>query len=119
MDCGKPPEGAFAPAAHAGCLRLRIQRRRRTGSSSIAARPGRAHPGWDAALRATAAHSTLTLADTSSAQILPRGTGARSVGAAAAGRAGGRSIQRRGETPQGWMVEAAHDGYVPDIRPAP
>ena len=44
--------------------------------------------GWDAALRATAAHSTLTLADTSSAQILPPGLARDLLGPRLIGRPG-------------------------------
>ena len=72
---------------------------------------GPAHQAWNAALRATAAHSTLTLADTSSARILPPGLardllGPRLMGGPVA------PVSRRVETAQGWTVEAMHDGYV-------
>ena len=72
---------------------------------------GLTHPAWNAALRATAAHSTLTLADTSSAHILPAGLardllGPRLLGGPVA------PVSRRVETAQGWTVDAMHDGYA-------
>ena len=72
---------------------------------------GLSHPGWDNALRATAAHSTLILGDRSSAAILPPGLARKLLGPRlTAGPAVPAS--RRTETSHGWMVEAAHDGYV-------
>ena len=79
---------------------------------------GDTHAGWDPALRATAAHSTLILADTSAAPILPPGMARDLLGARLMG--GPTSTpSRRSETAQGWMVEASHDAYVAPIRPYP
>ena len=72
LDCGQVPEGDFALDAHAGFLAFELS----SGAGRLVVNCGAGgddHAGWDAALRATAAHSTLTLADTSSAQILPPG----------------------------------------------
>src|SRR6185312_2190513 len=72
IDCGQVPEGEFAQHAHAGFLAFEFS----SGSYRLVVNCGAggpAHPGWDAPLRATAAHSTLTLADRSSAQVLPSG----------------------------------------------
>ena len=72
---------------------------------------GLTHQTWNWALRATAAHSTLTLADTSSAQVLPAGLPRDLLGARLTG--GPRApLSRRVETAQGWTVEAMHDAYV-------
>ncbi len=54
-------------------------------------------------LRTTAAHSTLTIADSNSTAILPNGTLGRGVTEV--------ELDRR-ETPQGSRVEMGHDGYV-------
>jgi len=54
-------------------------------------------------LRTTAAHSTLTLADTNSTACLPDGTLGRGVGAVELSR---------GETDTVSRIEASHDGYV-------
>ncbi len=75
---------------------------------------GKRHPGWDAPLRATAAHSTLTLADRSSAEILPPGLARELLGPRLVGGPAATST-RRSETALGWMVEASHDAYVPEL----
>ena len=57
--------------AHAGFLAFELSSGQRPAGGQL--RRGRSQSsGWDAALRATAAHSTLTLADTSSAQSCRR-----------------------------------------------
>ncbi|HUE63172.1 MAG TPA: heparinase II/III family protein [Rhizomicrobium sp.] len=110
LDCGKTPEGAFARDAHAGAGAFELS----SGQDRIVVNCGAAgftHLAWSAALRATAAHSTVTLADTSSGQFLPAGPlrnllGPRLIGGPAAPES------RRTQTAQGWSVEATHDAYV-------
>ncbi len=110
LDCGKAPEAGFSLAAHAGSGAFELS----SGDDRIIVNcgaAGPAHQAWSAALRATAAHSTLTLADTSSARILPPGLartllGPRLIEGPVA------PVSRRVETAQGWTVEAMHDGYV-------
>jgi uncharacterized heparinase superfamily protein len=110
LDCGKTPDGAFALEAHAGAGAFELS----SGPDRIVVNCGASgltHQGWDWALRATAAHSTLTLADTSSAHLLPVGIardllGPRLMGGPTA------PLSRRVETAQGWTVEATHDAYV-------
>jgi uncharacterized heparinase superfamily protein len=110
LDCGKAPDGEFARSAHAGFLAFELS----SGAGRLVVNCGAGgedHAGWDAALRATAAHSTLTLADTSSAHILPAGLARDLLGP----RLTGGPLEptsRRTETAQGWTVEASHDGYV-------
>jgi uncharacterized heparinase superfamily protein len=107
------PEGAFAQEAHAGFLAFEFS----SGQSRLVVNcgaGGQDHPGWDEALRATAAHSTLTLADKSAAAILPPGLrrdllGPRLVGGPT------RAPSERVETAQGWTVNASHDAYTPDF----
>jgi uncharacterized heparinase superfamily protein len=101
LDCGQTPAGACAFEMSSGNDRLVVN----CGAGGLT------HQAWNAALRATAAHSTLTLADTSSAHILPAGLardllGPRLLGGPVA------PVSRRVETAQGWTVEAMHDGYV-------
>ncbi len=111
MDCGQLPEGAFALGAHAGFLAFELS----SGTGRLVVNCGAGgedHAGWDTALRATAAHSTLTLADQSSAHILPPGPlrdllGPRMMDGPVA------PASKRVETTLGWMVEASHDAYVP------
>ena len=111
LDCGTTPPGAYGLAAHAGFLAFELS----SGPGRVVANCGAGgddHPGWEAALRATAAHSTLTLADASAAAILPPGAARDLLGPRLTG--GPVTVDsRRSETSQGWMVEASHDAYVP------
>jgi uncharacterized heparinase superfamily protein len=111
MDCGTPPPEAFSVDAHASCLAFELS----AGTHRIVVNCGAAHDvrrsTWDTALRATAAHSTLTLADTSTGVMLRAGLARDFLGPRLLG--GVHEVEtRRVETPQGWMVEASHDGYV-------
>ncbi len=110
LDCGKVPDGPFALNAHAGFLAFELS----SGTGRLVVNcgaGGERHRSWDAALRATAAHSTLTLADVSSAQILPPGLARDLLGPRLTGGPL-TPASRRSETAQGWMVEATHDAYV-------
>ena len=111
LDCGAIPEGGFGEDAHAGFLAFELS----SGPGRLVVNCGTGgedHAGWSAALRATAAHSTLTLADTSAAQILPPGLARDLLGPRLMGGPG-PIPSRRSETAQGWTVEATHDAYVP------
>ena len=111
FDAGPPPPGAFSTAAHAGCLAFEMS----SGVNRLIVNCGMAvgeKEGWTAALRSTAAHSTLMIDDTSSATILG-GTGmlARLLGPRLVD--GPILVEtRRSESTQGLTVEAHHDGYV-------
>jgi uncharacterized heparinase superfamily protein len=110
LDCGKTPDGAFALEAHAGACAFELS----SGNDRIVVNCGAGgltHQSWNWALRATAAHSTLTLADTSSAQILPVGWARDLLGPRLTGGPKAPS-SRRLETAQGWTAEAMHDAYV-------
>jgi uncharacterized heparinase superfamily protein len=108
LDCGKAPDGAFARNAHAGFGAMEFS----AGTHRIVVNCGAGtQRAWNQALRATAAHSTLILADTSSAQILPEGLardllGPRLMGGPSA------DLSRRLETTQGWMVETSQDAWL-------
>ena len=111
VDCGTVPPGAFSVDAHAGCLAMEFS----SGTHRIVVNCGAAtdvrRATWDNALRATAAHSTLTLADTSTGAILTGGWSRKLLGAQLLG--GPTKVEtQRIETPTGWMVEASHDAYV-------
>jgi uncharacterized heparinase superfamily protein len=110
LDCGQTPPGNFATSAHAGAGAFELS----SGSDRIVVNCGAGgltHQAWNWALRATAAHSTLTLNDTSSAQILPAGLVRDLLGPRLMG---GPKVpaSRRFETAQGWSVDAMHDAYV-------
>ncbi len=111
MDVGKVQPGAYAACAHAGFLAFEFS----SGESRIVVNCGAGgitHRNWNAALRATAAHSTVTVGDASSASLLPQGLARDLLGPRMTGGPTD-SVSRRVETTQGWTVEASHDGYVP------
>jgi uncharacterized heparinase superfamily protein len=113
LDCGRVPQGAFADQAHAGFLAFEMS----TGTHRLVVNCGPGgigRRGWDTALRVTAAHSTLTLADRSSARILPPGLGRDLLGPRLLGGPH-QPFTRRSETAQGWTVEASHDAYVAEL----
>jgi uncharacterized heparinase superfamily protein len=109
MDCGMPPAGAFSLAAHAGCLSFEFS----TNAQRIVVNCGTEHVGsicWNGALRATAAHSTVTLADTSMASTLRDGVGGNLLGPRLLGGPS-RVETSREDRADGHRVEARHDGY--------
>jgi len=112
LDCGDVPKGDLSIEAHAGFLAFEMS----SGLHRVVVNCGAGgkHKGWDAPLRATAAHSTMTLGDRSSADILSPGLARDLLGPRLVG--GPReTFTRRTETALGWMVEAGHDAYVPDL----
>jgi uncharacterized heparinase superfamily protein len=113
MDCGPPPKGAPSVEAHAGCLSFEFS----AGNQRIVVNcggEGAAPVRWDGALRATAAHSTVTLADTSMAAVLAPGLAREMLGPRLLG--GPLHVETsRQDTPQGWRVVASHDGYAHDF----
>jgi uncharacterized heparinase superfamily protein len=113
LDCGSLPKPAFSERAHAGCLSFEFSTsgQRMIVNCGAAARE---NASWDNALRATAAHSTVTVADTSMAWILPLGVTRNALGARMMG--GPVHIEtHRTDTPQGTRVIASHDGYLADF----
>ncbi|MGD0193096.1 MAG: heparinase II/III family protein [Rhizomicrobium sp.] len=109
MDCGSPPPGEFSLRAHAGCLAFELS----SGPQRIVVNCGDGNGSltWESALRSTAAHSTVTLADTSVATVLQPGLALGLLGA----RLLGGSVRvetTREEISQGCRVDARHNGYL-------
>jgi uncharacterized heparinase superfamily protein len=112
VDCGAPPAARRdgAPGglprgadrnAHAGTLSFEMSVGRDRLIVNCGAAPA-AEGEWRDALRATAAHSTLVLADTNSSELRPEGLGRR-VEQVEADRQESNGAQ--------WL-EASHDGWV-------
>jgi uncharacterized heparinase superfamily protein len=102
FDAGVPPAPGFDSQAHAGALSFEMSSGRERIVVNCGAGP-RDDSDWSLALRATAAHSTLTLEDTSSSEPVP-----------------GKLLRRppnvkssRDEADGNVWLEASHDGYVP------
>jgi uncharacterized heparinase superfamily protein len=110
MDCGMPPAGGYSLAAHAGCLSFEFS----VGAQRMIVNCGTERGGslaWGGALRATAAHSTVTLADTSMAFTLHNGLGGKLLGPRLLGGPS-RVETSREERSDGQRVDARHDGYM-------
>jgi len=113
LDCGGVPPGPLSVNAHAGFLAFEMS----SGQHRLVVNCGSAgkrHQAWDTPLRATAAHSTVTLADRSAAEILSSGLACELLGPRLLG--GPKETDtRRNETELGWMVEASHDAYLMEL----
>jgi uncharacterized heparinase superfamily protein len=111
QDVGVPPPEAFSLGAHASCLAFEFS----VGASRLIVNCGGGltrTEAWTRALRGSAAHSTLTLNDASSSELLPPGTLEVLLGPRLMTR-GGRAETRRGETAQGYLLDSSHDLYAP------
>ena len=110
IDVGKPPLIPFSRLAHAGCLAFEFS----LGSERVVVNcgaPARSRPDLRAIARTTAAHSTLTLDDTSSCLFV----GDRELERCLTGEilAGPTSVPcGRDERTDEIAVTASHDGYV-------
>jgi uncharacterized heparinase superfamily protein len=111
LDCGSAPPGAFSLEAHAGSLAFELSSNAQRIVVNCGAASGSDRRKWEDTLRATAAHSTVTLADTSMGVILGEGWMRNLLGARLLSRMG-ECLSERSESARGWTVTASHDGYV-------
>jgi uncharacterized heparinase superfamily protein len=110
VDCGAPPPLAFARRAHAGCLSFEFSASGQRIVVNCGA-GGVGHEKWGDVLAATAAHSTMTLSDTSSGSLLADGSFRRLVGTRLI--SGPRNVTtNRTEGTSGVTVDASHDAYL-------
>ncbi|HSU05042.1 MAG TPA: heparinase II/III family protein [Acetobacteraceae bacterium] len=100
MDCGVPPPPGVDRYAHAGTLSMEMSVGRDRMIVNCGAFPA-GPPEWRDASRATAAHSTLVIADLNSAELKPDGLGRRPVTV---------DVQRQEANGAHWL-EASHDGW--------
>jgi uncharacterized heparinase superfamily protein len=99
-DVGAPPPPTQDRLAHAGTLSFELSMGRERLIVNCGAAPIGA-AAWTDAARATAAHSTLVIADTSSSELKPGHLGRRPE----------RVIVERQEANGAHWLEASHDGY--------
>lgn len=99
VDAGAPPPPGLDQAAHAGTLAFEVSVGRERLVVNCGAHPG--DPAWRKAQRATAAHSTLTLADHNSSAVLPGGLGRRPT----------MVTCRRDEAEGNAWLDMSHDGW--------
>jgi uncharacterized heparinase superfamily protein len=105
FDCGKPPPAGLDLDYHAGALAFEMS----YGRERLIVNCGAYHgpsTEWRGALRATAAHSTLIAADTSSAEF-------RADGGVAAGPQ--EVTAMRAEDAGAQWVAASHDGFKKNL----
>ncbi len=101
VDAGGPPPAGLDLAAHAGALAFEVSVGRERLVVNCGAHPG--DPVWRKVQRATAAHSTLTLADHNSSAVLAQGLGRRPEAVAC----------RRDEADGNAWLDMSQDGWRP------
>jgi uncharacterized heparinase superfamily protein len=109
MDAGKPAGGQASALAHASPLAFELA----AGGHRIVVNCGwtsQQPDSWREAVRATAAHSTLIIEETSSARLIPNGWRRRLMGPRFDEQPEKVSA-RRNEEDIGTWIEASHDGY--------
>jgi uncharacterized heparinase superfamily protein len=102
MDAGAPPPAGYDQRAHAGCLSFEMSVGKQRVIVNCGAMTGE-NPDWRQALGATAAHSTVTIADRNLAEVMDAG---------GLGRGPTDVTCQREENSGNVWVDAAHDGYV-------
>jgi uncharacterized heparinase superfamily protein len=114
VDAGRPPPTDFSISAHAGCLSFEMS----VGRQRLIVNCGVPKPSAGALrrlARTTAAHSTVTINDTSSCRILTRGMIGEFIGEAIVGGPTRIEVERRnvhGAT----VLGLRHNGYVDRYR---
>ncbi len=102
VDAGPPPPPGFDADAHAGTLSFELS----VGRERLIVNCGAGIlPDWRDALRATAAHSTLVVADTSSSEL-------RGGGGGVARRPAHVTVDHRQAAGAHWL-DLGQDGYLP------
>ncbi len=110
VDTGTPPDGAYSENAHAGALSMEMSVGRCRLITNCGATELRG-PEWQEAFRSTAAHSTLTLSDSSSCTFMHGKAAIRILGQRIITGPRDVDIQRTDED-HGAFIETTHDGYV-------
>ncbi len=101
VDAGAPPPRGYDAEAHAGTLSFEFSVGRERIIVNCGAQIG--PPDWRRAQRSTAAHSTLSLDDRNSSQVVPGdGLGARPANV----------LSRRTNDDGALLLETSHDGYL-------
>lgn len=111
VDCGTPPPGNFAVDAHAGTLAFELS----SGAQRIVVNCGSARPGqqagWIDPLKATAAHSSIVVHDTSNAMVLADGWMREALGPRLYHGAE-NLIHQQDNGERGHSITIGHDGYI-------
>ncbi len=105
IDAGAPPPPRLDRFSHAGTLSFELSVGRERLIVNCGAAPS-AENAWRNACRTSAAHSTLTMADTSSSELRPEGLGRRPEHVEA----------QRQEADGAFWLDASHDGWMKPFR---
>lgn len=111
MDTGRPPPRKFSAAAHAGALAFELS----TPQGRLIVNCGWSEnqpDQWRLAVRSSAAHSTLVLNNTSSAQICTKGLKHSLMGPSLRQRGLANAARRSQKPGEGTTLEASHGGYL-------
>jgi uncharacterized heparinase superfamily protein len=110
MDTGTPPPIIVSQNAHAGALsfELSAKQQRIVVNCGLPA-SGREH--WRQVARATAAHSTATISDTSSCRFVESASFKRVLGSTIVGGPSHVPVARE-EREDGLLLRSSHDGYA-------
>ena len=111
MDAGRPPPMAVSQEAHAGCLSFELSARQNRLVVNCGL-PVASREGWRQVARTTAAHSTVTLNDTSSCRFIEAGPIRRMLYGTPM-IAGPRQVAiEREEQGDVTLLRTSHDGYA-------
>jgi len=112
MDTGRAPPMEMSLEAHAGCLSFEFSSPKGSLIVVNCGMPATARDEWRPLARATAAHSTVTFNEVSSAQFVETPAFRRVLGGSPM-LGGPRHVSVTRETrPNSVMVRAGHDGYA-------
>lgn len=111
MDTGRPPPGRFSQSAHAGAMAFELS----APQGRLIVNCGWSEDQsdqWHLAVRTSAAHSTLVVNDTSSAQISSQGLSYKLMGPRLQQIGVAKSARRSHKPGLGTKLEASHGGYL-------
>jgi uncharacterized heparinase superfamily protein len=112
MDSGRAPPLEMSVAAHAGCLSFEFSSPRQNLIVVNCGMPVTAREEWRPLARATAAHSTVTFNDASSAEFADTQAFRRVLGGSPMLGGPSHVTVSREERPDAIVLRAAHDGYA-------
>jgi len=113
MDGGGSPPAEFSGEAHGGALSFEFSAQGQRLIVNCGWSPDQP-AAWREPVRSTAAHSTLTVAETSSSRLVPPGPGRAIAGPRLKLGSSSLSAKAREEEVGTWL-DAAHDGYLKDF----
>jgi uncharacterized heparinase superfamily protein len=112
MDTGGAPPIEMSLEAHAGCLAFEFSSPKQSLMVVNCGMPPMGRDDWRQFARSTAAHSTVTFNDTSSARFVETAAFRRVLGGSPMLGGPGNVAVTREDRADGVMLRAAHDGYA-------